>query len=128
MRGLDLASLRLSLSNADAARAALAAVKHPQYHHNVMLGRLVEMGNATAQELVDWVNGNLEVLGTGQDVWKRYGAGCHVAYFIRRWRGIVTATKADGTVVVVAARKVTKKAKKEIDVGEVAEVLADATA
>ena len=101
-RGLNM-QLKLSIANEDVARAALAVAKHPQYCHNLLLGKVLEAGALTAQELVDWLNANLDLMGTGQDVWKRYSVGTHVAYFIQRWRGAVKAETPDGQVIVVAA-------------------------
>jgi len=104
-RGFDL-SIKLSISDKAVADAALKASKNPSYCHTLLLKRLIEVETATAQELVDWLNGNLGLM-TGEQAaqWKKYSAGCHMAYFINRFRGAVQGLKADGTVVVGVARK-----------------------
>jgi hypothetical protein len=104
-RGFDL-SIKLSISDNAVAEAALKAAKNPSYCHTLLLKNLIEYGEMTAQELVNWLNENLGLMsGEQAEQWKKYSAGCHMAYFINRFRGAVQGTKADGTVVVGVARK-----------------------
>jgi len=125
-RGFDL-SIKLSISDKAVAEAALKAAKNPSYCHTLLLKNLIEYGNAmTAQELVNWLNANLGLMsGEQAEQWKKYSAGCHMAYFINRFRGAVQGTKTDGTVVVGVARQ--PKAKEEAAVEAPAEAEAVVT-
>lgn len=117
-RGFDL-SITLSVSDTAVALAALKAAKNPGYCHNKLLARLIEVGTATAQDLAAWYTNE----APADEQWKKYSAGCHMAYFLNRFRGAVQGAKADGTVVVGKARA--KKAKAEVKAEEAPEVEAD---
>jgi hypothetical protein len=112
-------STKITVADQGVARAALGREKNPTYHHALMLRRIIEVGEATAQELYTWMTENAGQMSEGQQAtFKKYSAACHLSYFINRNRGAVKATDVEGNAVAQGPTKVKKaeapaEAKKE---------------
>jgi hypothetical protein len=121
--GFDLSTI-VKIADASLATGALAKAKDKQFHHNLMLGRLIEVGECTCKELEAWLEGEKATLmdEAHRGPWDKYSAACHMAYFVNRFRGAITAWKADGTQVAQTATKVKKAKAEEVAAPEAAPV------
>jgi hypothetical protein len=121
----------VKISDIAVAKGMLEKAKDKQFHHNLMLARLVEVGECSCKELEAWLEANKGTLmdEAHRAPWDKYSAPAHMSYFVNRSRGALTAWKTDGTQVAQTATKVKKvKVEAEVAVEEAAPVTADEAA
>ena len=110
-KGFDMSTI-VKVSDIAVAKGMLEKAKDKQFHHNLMLARLVEVGECTCTELEAWLEANKATLmdEPHRKPWDKYSAPAHMSYFVNRSRGAITAWTTTGTQLAQTATKV-KKAK-----------------
>lgn len=86
----------------DVAGAKALSAKLKAQHHKDLLDIIIEAtpdGAVTCKQVID--SYDAENLNEEQArIYKKYSAAAHMQYLINRCRGVVTATKVDGNVIV----------------------------
>ena len=121
----------VKISDIAVAKGMLEKAKDKQFHHNLMLARLVEVGECTCKELEAYLEANkLSLMDEAHRApWDKYSAPAHMSYFVNRSRGALTAWTTTGTQLVQTATKVKKVKTEEAPVAEeTAPVTADEAA
>jgi len=101
----------------DLAAGALLVNKLKAVHHKDLLAIAIEAspeGPITCTQLVEALD-SAEYTEEQARIWKKYSKAAHVQYLINRCRGVITATKATGEVIVptTTAGTTPKVAKKD---------------
>ncbi len=104
----------VKLADLAVANAMLAKSKNPQYHHDLLLKKVIAAGETgmTCAALAASLEAEKAAVMTpaGVATWDKYSDTCHLSYFINRCRGAVIAT-VDGVAIAQGPTKAKKAAK-----------------
>ena len=105
----------VKLADRAVADAMLAKSKNPQYHHDLLLKKVIAAGDAgiSCSDLCKSLEAEKATAMTAAGVatWDKYSDSCHAQYFINRCRGAVIAVDAEGKQLPQGPTKAKKAAK-----------------